>query len=487
VTGGWTIQELGFEEPEEPEESTPRGVSPDRALSVAEFYGRLRMALRQAFPAELWVTGEIRKVKESSGHRYIELADVDRDGDEPGRQAQCLEVACWSRDWPAVAARLREAGISLEPGLVVRMRGRASIWEGAGKLRFTLTDIDIEALLGGIAAARARLLRALEIEGLLDANRSIPLPLVPLRIGLVTSAGSEAYRDFTGQLGRSSFAFEVFLEPSLVQGPSAPRQIAAALRRLERLSPDVVVIVRGGGGRGDLAAFDSEIVARAIASAPFPVWTGIGHTGDRSVADEVAAKSLITPSACGESLVDRVSAYWEGVVWRSRLLAARVGGHLDRQSARLEASAGRASRATGHQLARRSDSLRSRSSRVLRSAESVVDRSRPALVMRSTALAAAARHRLSVEERHVQTGVEVLRAYDPTRQFARGWTLTRDEAGLLVRSVVTIVPGTRITTRFVDGVAASVVEEVREVSASPAKDGGGGRSDRWRQQRTDRR
>jgi exodeoxyribonuclease VII large subunit len=476
VAGGWTIQELGFgepEEPDEPEEPAPRGISPDQALSVAEFYGRLRMALRQAFPAELWVTGEIRKVKESGGHRYIELADVDRDGDVPGHQAQCLEVACWSRDWPRVAARLREAGISLEPGLVVRVRGRASIWEGAGKLRFTLTDIDIEALLGGIAAARARLLRTLETEGLLEANRSIPLPLVPLRIGLVTSAGSEAYRDFTGQLDRSGFAFEVFLEPSVVQGPSAPRQIAAALRRLRGLSPDVVVIVRGGGGRADLAAFDSETVARAIASAPFPVWTGIGHTGDRSVADEVAARSLITPSACGESLVDRVGAYWEGLVWRSRLLAARVGGHLDRQSARLAASAARAGAAVGHQLTRRADSLRSRSSRVLGCAESLVDRSRPSLAMKSAALTAAAGHRLSVEDRHVQWRVEVLRAYDPTRQLSRGWTMTRDEAGVVVRSVATLTSGARITTQLLDGVASSVVEELTDVSRAPAKDRGG--------------
>jgi exodeoxyribonuclease VII large subunit len=479
VARGWTIQELSFgdpdepERPDEPDEVAPRGVSPDQALSVAEFYGRLRMALRRAFPAELWVTGEIRKVRESGGHRYIELADLDRDGGEPARQAQCLEVACWSRDWPAVAGRLREAGISLEPGLVVRVRGRATIWEGAGKLRFTLTDIDIEALLGGIAAARVRLLRTLEAEGLLEANRSIALVLVPLRIGLVTSAGSEAYRDFTGQLGRSGFAFEVYLEPSLVQGPSAPRQIAAGLRRLQAFSPDVVVIVRGGGGRGDLAAFDSEIVARAIASAPFPVWTGIGHTGDRSVADEVAARSLITPSACGEALVDRVGAYWEGVLWRSKLLASRVGGHLDRQSARLATSAGRAGHATGHQLARRADSLRSRSARLVGSAESLLGRSRPMLASKKSALSAAAGHRLAAEERHVQSRVEVLRAYDPTRQLARGWTLTRDEAGVVVRSVAALTPGARITTELVDGVAASVVEELTEVAAGPAPERGG--------------
>ena len=132
---------------------------------------------------------------------------------------------------------------------------------------------------------------------------------MPLHVGVVTSPGSEAHRDFVGQLDRSGFAFQVYFEATLVQGAEAPDQIAAALTRL-RLSPiDLAVVVRGGGARGDLAAFDSEPVASAIATAPFPVWTGIGHTGDRSVADEVAHRAMITPTQCGEAVVGRVAEY----------------------------------------------------------------------------------------------------------------------------------------------------------------------------------
>ncbi len=229
------------------------------ALSVTKFYERVKAALAREFTEEVWVIGEIRGLRESRGHHYIELADESADQAERG-VAQ-LEVVCWARDWPPVAQALAEAGVALEPGRVVRVRGRVSVWEGGSKLRFTLTELDIEALLGGIAAARRRLLHTLEVEGLLRANQRLELSLVPLRIGVVTSPGSEAHRDFVGQLARSGFAFEVFFKPTLVQGPEAPEQIAAALGRLGSAPIDLAVVVRGGGARGDLAAFDSEPVA----------------------------------------------------------------------------------------------------------------------------------------------------------------------------------------------------------------------------------
>ena len=311
----------------------PGSVS-DAALSISDFYSRVKGALRETFPGEVWVTGEIRKVTTSRGHRYLELADrldtADRpsaDGlaavraDAPRNANATLEVACWARDWPVVQYELEAVGVELTPGLVVRVRGTVTVWEGGSKLRFSMTALDVEALVGGIAAARRRLLGALAAEGLLDANRRQRLPLVPLRIGLVTSPGSEAYRDFTGQLERSGYCFEVRFEPSTVQGPEAPEQIVAALARLGIFAPHVVVLVRGGGAKGDLAAFDSEPVARAIAEAPFPVWTGIGHTGDRSVADEVAHQALVTPTQCGEAVVAVVAAYLDSVDRRARRLA----------------------------------------------------------------------------------------------------------------------------------------------------------------------
>ena len=215
------------------------GSASDAALSISDFYSRVKGALKETFPQEVWVTGEIRKVTVSRGHHYLELADrVEELPTSEGPSATrggpyrnvgaTLEVACWARDWPVVHYELEAVGVELVPGLVVRVRGSVTVWEGGSKLRFSMTALDVEALIGGIVAARRRLLGALASEGLLEANRRLGMPLVPLRIGLVTSPGSEAYRDFTGQLARSGYLFDVRFEPSIVQGPEAPAQIVGA-------------------------------------------------------------------------------------------------------------------------------------------------------------------------------------------------------------------------------------------------------------------
>ena len=134
---------------------------------------------------------------------------------------------------------------------------------------------------------------------------------MPLRIGLVTSAASVAYHDFLDELDASGFAFRVGVCDVRVQGANAPHRVVWALRRLARISSalDAVVLVRGGGSRADLAPFDSDDVARAIAAMPLPVLTGIGHEIDRSVADEVAHTASKTPTASAQVLVERVMEF----------------------------------------------------------------------------------------------------------------------------------------------------------------------------------
>ncbi|MDA8296865.1 MAG: exodeoxyribonuclease VII large subunit [Actinomycetota bacterium] len=454
------------EEVREPEPSEFEGETGEETLSIAGFYDRVRRALSFAFPGEVWVTGEIRGLKESRGHRYLELADHDAQASPRGATQQ-LEVICWAGEWPRVAAALASVGVRLEVGQVVRVRGRVSVWEGGSRLRFVLRAIDVEALLGGIAAARRRLLAALAAEGLLEANRRLPLCLVPLRIGVVTSPGSEAHRDFIGQLERSGFAFCVQLERSLVQGPEAPRQIAAALGRLERFGPDLAVVVRGGGGRGDLAAFDSEEVARAIAGAPFPVWTGIGHTGDRSVADEVAHRACITPTACGEAVVAVVAAYRDQVTRHAAELTRLARARLESAAQRLEGCEAAVGRGVRHQLARRADALDACREALGRGVVASLERDRVRLEATARDSAAATQRLLERLERDQLHDVQVLRAYDPRRQLERGWSLTHDAAGRLIRSVAGLEVGTRIRTRFADGSARSVVEET-DVEDGPA-------------------
>ena len=465
------------------------GSASDAALSIGDFYSRVKGALRETFPGEVWVTGEIRKVTVSRGHHYLELADrldaMDRpsvDGltvarvGTPRNANATLEVACWARDWPVVQYELEAVGVELTPGLVVRVRGAVTVWEGGSKLRFSMTALDIEALVGGIAAARRRLLGALATEGLLEANRRQRLPLVPLRIGLVTSPGSEAYRDFTGQLERSGYRFEVRFEPSTVQGPEAPDQIVAALARLGTFAPQLVVLVRGGGARGDLAAFDSEAVARAIAQAPFPVWTGIGHTGDRSVADEVAHQALVTPTQCGEAVVAVVAAYLASVDRRARRLAQHVEARLNQAARELLTCCVATRRVTRQALERSSQDLRTTETRIGNAALVAIERSQGRLVNRAQRLAGPSSQHLAAQAQLIAHRRELLQVLNPRHQLERGWSLTRDEGGRVVRSVASLAVGARLVTTFADGTAGSVVDQVG-ASVPPATVAGGAAND----------
>lgn len=451
------------------------GAAPDSAYSVAALYERLHLAFSTEFPDEIWVMGEIRKVSVSNGNRYIELADPDGasvgsaapQGPRWGSPAyygnnrqrgSMLEVACWRREWPTIAAELDAVGVELAPGLVVRVRGRIDASDLSSRIRLSLSDLDVEALVGRIAASRRRLLATLEREGVIDANRNRPVPLVPLRVGIVTSARSEAHRDFAGQLQRSGFAFETLLESSLVQGPDAPLQIAAALRRLRLRELDLVVLVRGGGARGDLAAFDHEVVARAILDAPYPVWTGIGHTGDESVADLVAHRAFPTPTKVGEAVVERVASYLEGVHGRAAHLVQGAERVLDGAAQVAVQHRSELARAARHELLVADGALVRARGRLERGATLVVERCAQQLELRAARADQLAGSVLAGAESHTKRQRALLRAFDPHRQLERGWSLTRDAQGRIVRSVDQVARGDEIVTLVADG---SVVSEAR--------------------------
>jgi exodeoxyribonuclease VII large subunit len=448
------------------------------ALSIADLYGRIDRALRGALPGQLWVSGEVRSFKVSArGHCYIELGDpADRSASAP-----VLKVVCWSSRWSKVCALLDQLGIVLDAGMVVRVKGEVQLYKARGDISFILSELDTEALLGKVAAERARLVKALVDEDLFDRNRRLPVPHPALNIGLVASPGTEGFRDFMGSLESSGMAFAVRLVPTHVQGRRASASVASAIRRLSGESIDIMVVVRGGGSKADLATFDAESVARAIAGADIPVWTGIGHTGDLSVADEIANRAFITPTECGQELARAVTAFWQ-----SRLEAGLVVGRLARQQM---ASADRLLERHRHstitcartQLERHGDRLIHRSyalraaarghldahdRRVRQRVEDLVKTSRRSVIgdqermgERTRRLAVLSDRRLEVETQRIGHWRRLLGAYDYRRQLERGYSVTRDAMGTVVRSTRQVEPGALLFTHVSDGEMVSTVAD----------------------------
>lgn len=431
-----------------------------QALTVSALMSEVRRAVATAFPAgsALWVRGELHSVTDHrSGHCYMELVDPELAGD---REAPVLKVNCWRSTWGPVKQTLAASGITLQQGMVVTLRGRVDLYAPRGQVNFVALELDVDALLGRLAAQRADLLRRLAAEGLLRRNAALAMPEVPLRVGLIAAAGSEGYRDFVGQLTGSGFAFRVRHIPVPVQGPSAPRAVAGALRALATAGCDVLVLVRGGGTRADLAAFDAEIVARAVATTPVPVLTGIGHTGDRSVADEVAHRAFVTPTECGQALARRVALWWDDRCGSAAAVARLARSRVDEASRHDAVVRARLVACTRTQLHRHGDAVRARAARLAAGSERRVLAEQRELSARAGRLGPMAGAAVVRQHQRIDTWRRLISAYDVERQLRRGYTLTTDGAGRLLRGASGVRPGDDLVTRFADGTVRSTAGDV---------------------------
>ncbi len=351
----------------------------DPTWSVPELGEAVAASLRVAFPDEVWVRGVIRNLNPGrrGGTVWFDLVEPAAGGDLSRPVQASVPVVLFDTARRRVNARLTDAGgsVRMTDGTEVRLRGRLTFWDRGGRLQVQMSDIDPSFTLGRLAADRERLLRALAAEGLLDRQAALARPLVPLRLGLVTSAGSAAEHDVLDELRRSGLGFTVVRADVRVQGARAARSVAWGLGAVAARGVDVVLLVRGGGATTDLAAFDSEAIARAVAGLDVPVLTGIGHDIDRSVADEVAHESYKTPTACAQAVVADVRAVERRTVdaWRGVATAARRHGR--REAERLRACGRSVAVATRQGLAASDRDLAGRGDRLGRSALGALARS----------------------------------------------------------------------------------------------------------------
>jgi exodeoxyribonuclease VII large subunit len=415
---------------------------PEPTLRVSELTSAVQVALDVCFPDEVWVRGEISSLsRPPSGHVYFQLIEPGPTGAPPVAR---LAVTLFASDKVSVNATLKRVrGVRMTDGVEIRLRGRIGVYGPQGQLQLRMTAIDPEYTLGRLASERERILLALEAEGLLARNARLALAARPVRIGLVTSAGSAAEADFLHELSASGLSFTVLAADARVQGNGADRSVARAMRRVVAAGVDVVAIVRGGGSRTDLAAFDSELLARAIATVDCPVLTGVGHEVDTSVADRVAHTACKTPTAAAAFLAGRAESFHARVdhVWIDvgRLAADALQTEAARVD-RCEVAAARAGTAAVTVAARRLDE---RSRRLSRAATRSVEPQRLRLASLQARVA----------------------ALDPARALARGWSITRTADGRLVREPGDVTAGTELVTTLAGGALRSRVVDPSPPSA----------------------
>lgn len=431
-------------------------------LTVAEVASALQRAVDHAFPAQVWVRGEIRDLsRASSGHVYFSLVDPSHETETD--VTAVLPVTLFRSDKEAVNNELRRAGaMRMVDGMEVRVRGRLGFYPPRGTVQLRMTAIDTDFTLSRLAAERDRLLRRLAADGLLERNASLRFPAVPLRVGLVTSVGSAAYADFLHGLTSSGFAWRVSAANARVQGMVAGPELVAAITDLSVRGVDVIAIVRGGGSPTDLAVFNHELVVRAVATAPVPVVTGIGHEIDETLCDRVAAIAFKTPTACAAGLVQRVEAFVGGLDRLGDRIRSAAEVRLAAVSRHLSATSGRLTRG-GQAVARRLiDRTSNHESRLAGAGFRLVKAERHAIAAATPRLTRSVGRSLERADQRLRDRSDTVAAFDPTRTLQRGWSVTRDDSGRLVRHPRQVSVGAALSTELAMGTIESRVELLRE-------------------------
>ena len=440
----------------------------ERTLSVSELGTIVRAALEQAMPYGVWVEGQISGISRSrNGHVYFDL--IEPSDTAGGASLAPVLVVLFRDSRDRVNRLLKRHGdpIRMTDGVHIRIQGTVDYYPPQGRIQLRMSAIDPTFTLGQLAAERDALMKTLSDEGLLRANALLALPPVPLRLGLVTSIGSAAHADITTVFERSAMSFIVVEADTAVQGLGAERGVAAAIAAVCGAGVELVIVARGGGSKTDLATFDHELVARAIAEAPVPVITGVGHDTDRSVADEVAHTATTTPTAAALLVVNRIEAWLARLAEHESAIAAGGRRAVDRADHRV-AMLRRGVAAAGTGAIDRADNRLASASRRLSASASRVDRQSWAQLGRSVArIDVARRHALRTAERRVSAAAARVRALDPALALARGWSITRTAEGRVVRSTTDVAVGAAITTRVADGSLTSTITEVAPPDPSP--------------------
>jgi len=410
-----------------------------KIFTVGELTRQIRGTLETKFRA-VWVQGEMSNYKlHPSGHQYFTLKD------------QRAQISCVI--WRDTIAPPRQP---LVDGTQMQVYGTVTVFEARGQYQLNVQILQPRGV--GLLQAKFEVLkRKLEAEGLFAQERKRPLPKFPRRIGIVTSPSGAAIRDMLNVLRRRAPWLQILINPVRVQGTGAAQEIAVAIRELglpnERFAPlDLIVITRGGGNIEDLWEFNEEIVARAIFNSIVPVVSAVGHEIDFTICDFVADLRAPTPSAAAELIVPDTIDLQRRIDGCARMFSRQLLNRMRDAQQRLDHSREILQRCLAYKV----DSYKRSLLHITRALQA---RS-PAreLMMRRNRLADLHRRLVACPERLLETARRrfqhmegILRVLGPDATLRRGYSITTNERGKIIRTIGAVRPKMKIRTRVSDG------------------------------------
>lgn len=437
-----------------------------RIWTPRDLMSAVRTAVERGY-GDVWVEGEISNYRPAeSGHLYFTLKD----------ESAQLRVVMFR-------AQSRLLRFRPENGLHVMARGHITIYEARGELQLSAEYLEPKGA-GALQIAFEQLKAKLQAEGLFESDRKKSLPALPRRIGIVTSPRGAAIQDMLNILQRRHASVHVLIYPAQVQGEVAAGEVSGGIRYFNRAkNVDVIIIARGGGSAEDLAAFNDEALARAIAASQLPIIAAVGHETDFTIADFVADLRAPTPSAAAELVIQSKRELEENAAsLRQRLgRAARYQLMMAKQA--LNALAQHGALARIHDvITRRQQRLDDLYFRLARAFETIAQAQRRRLERAASGLQsfdsrrllAGARHQFETPARSLQAAMlnlvirrgarlgEIsarLRELSPARILERGYALILDVAGNLIKNPAQVAAGDEITARLAQGELRAVVKK----------------------------
>lgn len=435
----------------------------DSILSLQDLNLLIKKRLQESFRDTYWIQAEVSECKEHySGHCYLDLIQK-----KEGKDTICARsrATVWASVWSELSLIFeRQTGSRLRSGHNILIEVSVEFHEVYG-MNLIVRSIDPAYTLGDQAARRMEILKKLELEGVIDQNRELEIPALPLKVAVVSSPQAAGLQDFNNQLCNNGYGFVFYtsLFPAIMQGENAADSVIDALDRVIECGVDfdVVVVIRGGGAVADMSCFDNYDLCYYCTQFPVPVLTGLGHDKDFSVLDRVANVTVKTPTAAAEYLIDMVlrqsfriescfdslTKHTSAILEKNKLklmtypgkLSLLVKDSLDKEKLLNERRTAFLERLTGQNLLREKQRL-----------EMIVLN----LLLKKDALINKNKHKLELLERLINSN-------SPQKILEKGFTMTSYN-NRIVKSFKDVRSGNILKTTFKDGSVESVVVEEKK-------------------------
>lgn len=445
----------------------------------------LEDVVQKAYPASFLVKAEINKLNlyHYSGHCYPDL--VQKVG---GKVVSQMRAIIWQRDYQRInQAFMQVLGEPLSEGIEVQVRARLQYSSLYG-LSLVISDIDPLVSLGRMELDKRLCAERLRKEGLYDLNKGRTLTLIPQRIAVISASTSKGYSDFLSTLEQNPrhYSFSIRLFPSLLQGDNASRELRAALADIAAHadSYDCVCIIRGGGGDIGLNCYNDYALCRDIATFPLPVLTGIGHSTNSTIAEEISYQNFITPTALADFFLQRLCAFHDDldtlnkrlqqcctqilkehgreIAFMQRGLKDSVRQMLRDRQWRLDAARQTLTESTQHRCRDHGRELDFLMRTLSARGGGIIAQHRGRLAQQRESLENMARGTLQRCHGSLEAIQQVVAANDPRRLLNLGYSITRHN-GKVVTSYEEVGAGDELTTEVKYGTVLSVVKETENI------------------------